>query len=46
MVVYSIQSGYKINFEYVGIGPCGPDGVIYVVLNEPDKILRLTPMID
>jgi len=25
---------------------CGPDGAIYVVLNEPDKILRLTPMDD
>jgi len=24
----------------------GPDGAIYVVLNEPDKILRLTPMED
>jgi len=23
---------------------CGPDGAIYVVLNEPDKIVRLTPM--
>jgi glucose/arabinose dehydrogenase len=23
---------------------CGPDGAIYVVLNEPDKILRLTPI--
>lgn len=23
---------------------CGPDGAIYVVVNEPDKILRLTPM--
>jgi glucose/arabinose dehydrogenase len=23
---------------------CGPDGAIYVVLNEPDIILRLTPM--
>jgi glucose/arabinose dehydrogenase len=25
---------------------CGPDGAIYVVLNEPDKILRLTPLDD
>lgn len=23
---------------------CGPDGAIYIVLNEPGKILRLTPM--
>jgi len=23
---------------------CGPDGAIYVVVNEPDKILRLIPM--
>ena len=23
---------------------CGPDGAIYVVLNEPGKILRLTPV--
>jgi glucose/arabinose dehydrogenase len=23
---------------------CGPDGAIYVVLNEPDKIIRITPI--
>ena len=22
---------------------CGPDGAIYIVLNQPGKILRLTP---
>jgi glucose/arabinose dehydrogenase len=24
----------------------GPDGAIYVVLNNPDKVIRLTPMVD
>jgi glucose/arabinose dehydrogenase len=23
---------------------CGPDGAIYVVLNEPGRVLRLTPL--
>ena len=25
---------------------CGPDGAIYVVLNKPGKVLRLTPVLD
>jgi glucose/arabinose dehydrogenase len=25
---------------------CGPDGAIYVVLNKPGTILRLTPEVD
>jgi len=24
---------------------CGPDGAVYVVLNKPGSILRLTPVI-
>jgi glucose/arabinose dehydrogenase len=32
------------NYGRVRDVACGPDGAIYVVLNEPDEVLRLTPV--
>lgn len=33
------------NYGRVREVKCGPDGAIYIILNQPDKVIRLTPQI-